>query len=227
MGLRGWLLVLGIAAIGWWFSPLSPRSSEPAPVRAIAPLAATTDLQRAGNRNPLCPLPSAVIAGQPPLQTTVPAGFPQLEIADATLQPLAGFSIDARVLSRKDYSSGREARYSPTDLALGWSRMSDDAVLSQLTITQSGRWYHYRWPHNPPITPAEIAHSSANMHMIPADAAVASALRRVDTGQRVRIHGWLVEIQASDGWHWRSSLTRDDSGAGACEVIYVCDLLTQ
>ncbi len=23
------------------------------------------------------------------------------------------------------------------------------------------------------------------------------------------------------GWHWRSSLTRDDTGPGACELVYV------
>ncbi|MDH4134437.1 MAG: hypothetical protein OEV31_06575 [Gammaproteobacteria bacterium] len=30
-----------------------------------------------------------------------------------------------------------------------------------------------------------------------------------------------VWIQASDGWQWRSSLTRTDSGNGACEVVLV------
>ena len=60
--------------------------------------------------------------------------------------------------------------------------------------------------------------------MIPADKAVASALHAVEPGQRVRIDGWLVELTASDGWRWRSSLTRDDQGGGACEVIYVCGI---
>ena len=36
--------------------------------------------------------------------------------------------------------------------------------------------------------------------------------------------GWLVQADASDGWRWRSSLSRDDSGAGACEVVYVCSI---
>ena len=140
------------------------------------------------------------------------------------LRPLAGFSIDARVLSREDYSFGREAMLSPTDLALGWGRMREDAVLARLDISQGGRWYQYRWQGDPPLPPTEIVRSSANMHLIPADAVAAAALSRVRTGERVRIDGWLVEAVAPDGWHWRSSTTRDDSGSGACEVVYVCSI---
>ena len=71
---------------------------------------------------------------------------------------------------------------------------------------------------------AEIVRSSANMHLIPADAAVAQALRGVRAGQHVRIDGWLVQADAPDGWRWRSSLTREDSGGGACELVYVCGI---
>lgn len=127
--------------------------------------------------------------------------------------PLAGFSLQATVLSRRDYATGREADYSPTDLALGWGRMQDQAVLSRLDIDQSGRWYHYRWSGEPPIAPEQIALSSANMHMIPADAGIAAALHRVQRGDRVRIEGWLVQVDGPDGWHWRSSLSRGDTGA--------------
>jgi hypothetical protein len=61
------------------------------------------------------------------------------------LRPLAGFSVEARVLSRKDYRRGREAALSPTDLALGWGAMSAPGMARRLDVTQSGRWYHYQW----------------------------------------------------------------------------------
>jgi hypothetical protein len=61
------------------------------------------------------------------------------------------------------------------------------------------------------------------MHMIPADAAIERRLKAVRPGQTVRIDGWLVEARGTDGWRWRSSITRDDTGAGACEVIFVRD----
>jgi hypothetical protein len=169
-----------------------------------------------------CPLPPRVANGEPPLQSPAPRSLAPFRLEGASLQPLAGFSVEARVLSREDYGLGREAEYSPTDLALGWGRMGEDAVLAKLEISQSSRWYHYRWRGDPPIPPGEIVRSSANMHMIPSDAAVAASLRKVEPGRRVRIDGWLVQVDANDGWHWRSSLTRSDTGDGACEVVYVC-----
>jgi hypothetical protein len=206
-------LLLGVAIVGWWFSPLSPR------VPAVAsPIAGAV---------PRCPLPPAVVPGEAPLQSPLPSDLAPFRLQAATLTPLAGFSVDARVLSREDYHAGREADLSPTDLALGWGAMRDDAVLSRLDISQSGRWYHYAWRGEPPLPPDEIARSSANMHLIPATTAVAETLHRVHRDDRVRIDGWLIEADAPDGWHWRSSLTRDDTGDGACEVIYVCAITPQ
>ena len=94
------------------------------------------------------------------------------------------------------------------------------AVQAGVEIWQPGQAKRVAWC--PPIPLDEIVRSSANMHMIPADEAVAAALRQVGKDDRVRIDGWLVEVQADDGWRWRSSLTRDDQGQGACEVVYVC-----
>jgi len=214
MSLRAWLaLGMVIGVIGWWFSPASPRAA-PLPVHAAG---ASID----------CRLPPRVRSGDSPRQTDVPASLAPFRLQAATLKPLAGFSVEARVLSREDYSVGREADLSPTDLALGWGRMRDDDVLSRLDISQGGRFYSYRWEDQPPLPPPEIVRSSANMHLIPANEAAAEALRRVRKDDRVRIDGWLVEAEATDGWRWRSSTTREDSGAGACEVIYVCSIERQ
>ncbi|HRP73912.1 MAG TPA: hypothetical protein PK743_14930, partial [Luteimonas sp.] len=170
-------LLLG--AIGWWFSPYSPRVPDaPAP-------AAGADID--------CPLPSTAALVDGPRQTGLPDHQPPFQLEAGTLTPLAGFSVSARVLGRRDYASGREADFSPTDLALGWQRMREDDVLVRLDITQSGRWYRYRWRDGPPIPPREIVTSSANMHMIPSSPDVARALRQVRPDDRVRIDGWLVQ----------------------------------
>jgi len=211
-----WRVVVIIAALlgamGWWWSSRVEPTRDDSSVTPAA----------AASHSVACTLPPRVAALDPPLQTPVPASLAGFRRNDATLTPLAGFSIDARVLSRRDYRSDREARYAPTDLALGWGRMRDDAVLWRLTISQSARWYRYRYGGEPPIPQAEIDRSAANMHMIPGSDGIADALAEVKSGERVRIDGWLVEARAPDGWRWRSSTTRDDTGAGACEVVYVC-----
>ena len=209
MNARTLAALAALIAVGWWFSPMSPRAP------AASPMLASGQAQG-------CELPPRVGALGDPLQTAVPGHLRPFRLQAATLSPLAGFSVDAKVLSRHDYDRGRESALSPVDLALGWGRMREDAVTGQLDIRQSGRWYRYRYSGQPPIPAQEIAHSSANMHMIPASAEVAQALDQVAAGERVRIDGWLVEARADDGWRWRSSTRRDDTGGGACEVVYVC-----
>ncbi|GHC08318.1 hypothetical protein [Thermomonas carbonis] len=212
------IAVLGCLLLGWWLS-------NPAPTLPIPDNTRIADITRADTS--ACPLPPLVARGAAPLQSEIPSAMPALSMEGATLQPLAGFSIEARVLGREDYRIGREAEFSPTDLALGWGRMTEDAVLAQLKISQGGRWYRYSWKHEPPIPLGEIIRSSANMHMLPADDRVAAALGDVEAGERVRIDGWLVQVNSPDGWRWRSSLTREDSGGGACEVVYVCSITRQ
>ncbi|MDY0021102.1 hypothetical protein [Arenimonas caeni] len=159
-----------------------------------------------------------------PLQANV-GDAPVYDIQGHRLRPLAGFALEARVLRREDYRFDRESSLSPTDLALGWGPMADPQVYQRLDISQRGRWYYYRWgAEGPPIPLQEIIRSSANMHLVPADATVAAAIRRVQADQTVRLRGWLVEVEDANGWRWRSSLSREDSGSGACELIYVCEI---
>ena len=141
-------------------------------------------------------------------------------IETAMLTTRAHVEITARVLSRKDYSWGADADLVPVDLALGWGRMSDSDVLAKIDITQSGRFYYWHVKEFP-IPRREIETSSANMHMIPADPDVKRQLDQVREGQLVRIEGFLVDARRADGWRWNTSMTREDTGAGACELIYV------
>ena len=136
------------------------------------------------------------------------------------LSPLAEFSIKARVLGREDYRFDREAELAPMDLALGWGPMSDEAVLKEIDISQSGRWY--RWSSKRfPIPRRDIERHSANMHLIPADDWVEDTLAEIREGSLVELNGFLVEATSGDGWRWRSSLSREDTGARSCELVFV------
>jgi hypothetical protein len=167
-----------------------------------------------------------MLAPNDPVQSDFDAPQPAIPLKDATLHPLAKFSLTARVLSRDDYRFDAESDLSPTDLAFGWGRMSDSAVLRGIDISQSGRFYYWQTK-SFPIPRREIETHSANMHMIPADAAIAYQLKRVHVGDVVSLEGVLVEADKANGWRWRSSLTRDDTGDGACELVYVQSLSIQ
>lgn len=202
------LIIVACLALAWWL--------------AHPPGANISPETRALLANAACPLPPRVPRGEVPLQTQAPASLNLPSIDGAKLTPLAGFSVDARVLGRENYYADAGAKFSPVDLTLGWGRMREDAVLDKLSITQGGRFFYYRWQHTPPIPVDEIVRSASNMHIIPATPDVARALDSVKSGDRVLIDGWLVRIDRDNGWHWVSSLSRTDSGDGACELIYTC-----
>jgi len=167
---------------------------------------------------PLAPSPG-VLAIDAPEQIDLDDGA-SLQRGEVTLRTRAHFALTARVLSREDYHVDAGASLAPVDLALGWGRMSDSDVLKDITISQENRFYHWHVDHFP-IPRREIETSSANMHMIPADAAVRHELERVRTGEVIHLEGFLVDANRPDGWHWRTSMTREDTGNGACELVFV------
>ncbi|MCU0755376.1 MAG: hypothetical protein MUE46_09670 [Xanthomonadales bacterium] len=187
------LLALGIAGGVWHLIDAPPRAIHPGP---------------------------GIQAPEEPIQRPSPDAA-LIRHGAYTLEPRAHFDITARLLSSQRYFADRGAALSPIDWALGWGRMSDDAVLDQLKVAQGGRFFTYRWHLQPPIPAEEIVRSVTNTHLIPANDAIWRQLKRIPAGRVVRIEGLLVDAADDDGFRWKSSLTRNDTGAGACELIYV------
>ena len=160
-----------------------------------------------------------VLAPESPLQQTVAGAEPFLH-GDYELTPLAAFEVKARVLGREDYSLDAGASLSPMDLALGWGRMSDERILEHIDIRQSGRFYFWSTDQFP-IPRREIESHSANMHLVPSRPGVESIMDDVREGQLIALRGFLIRARHRNGATWSSSLTREDTGNGACETIYV------
>lgn len=201
---RGLVYVLLLVLAFAWWQGRSPASIPPVDLPADAPAAFSPGLGLAG----------------PPIQNDIDWRMSPLTAGDFELRPQARFEIEARVLGRQDYRRGTEAMLSPMDLALGWGRMADPDILDSIRIRQSGRFYHWRVDQFP-IPRREIEQSSANMHLIPANEEIGQQLRSIGEGDTVRLAGFLVHVDRADGWRWRTSLTRDDTGAGACEIVLV------
>jgi hypothetical protein len=138
-----------------------------------------------------------------------------------TLTPRAHYDITARVLGNEGYKLDTLAGLVPEDLALGWGPMSDNRALKTMDISQSARFYSWRPGADTPISRDIIITHSANTHVIPADQSVQKQLAGVRVGEVVRLTGTLVDATRDDGVWIRTSLTRTDTGAGACEVLLV------
>lgn len=160
-----------------------------------------------------------VMAPDEPLQTML-AGGDSFSDKGFRITPRAKFSARVRVLSRERYWLGTLAKLSPIDLAVGWGPMSDSAVLKSIDVSQSNRFFY--WHTNEfPIERAVIESSASNWHMVPANRRVEKILGRVHTGDVITIAGSLIDVVGPDGGSMSTSLSRTDTGAGACEVIWL------
>jgi hypothetical protein len=157
-----------------------------------------------------------VLAASEPEQRDI-GSAPVIERGEFRLRPRAEFSATVRILHREDYSVGALAKLVPTDFAVGWGPMSDSAVLADIEISQGNRFYYWR-TENWPIERFAIETHSANWHVIPENSSVGRELGRLRTGSVVELRGQLVDIEGGEGG-MRTSLTRGDTGAGACEIL--------
>jgi hypothetical protein len=162
--------------------------------------------------------PGVLVTEQPLQIVQQPTRF---MIDDYHITRRARFQIRARVLSTEPYYTSRTADLSPLDLALGWGVMSDQAVIDRIAISQGGRWYHTRYDLPAPVPEAQIVASSSNMHMIPARKDIGRSLKKLRVGDIITLTGYLVDVDHDSGWQWRTSMSRTDSGDGACEIVFV------
>lgn len=160
------------------------------------------------------------IAADDPLQSELEA--PQtVTRGDFQVIAQARFSAEVRVLGRERYRLGDLADVSPLDIAVGWGPMSDSTVLADLDVWQSGRFYFWHYDDEPPVPTQVIESHSANWHLVPANSTVWRKLRGLRVGDVVKLDGTLVNLENPDVGTMTTSLRRDDTGAGACEIIYV------
>jgi len=171
-------------------------------------------------KEPTVELGPGVRAANDPVQINSDS-IPSFMFGDYQIIPQAEFDLQGKILAKKYYSdSGSDLAF--VDLAMGWGNMSDESVLKDITITQSGRWY--RWTVDAfPIPKREIETHSANMHIMAADEDIRDRIEETPAGSIIGFKGYLIRAEKPDGWHWQSSMTRKDTGGGACELVFVKD----
>ena len=177
--------------------------------------------------NPPVSYPPGVLVSRTPLQTDASPDEALLSYGKFELKALAHFSLDARVLHRKIYRYDRGAVLVPVDLAVGWGPMSDQAVLDRLKISQASRFFFYEYKGQPPIAREEITSHATNLHLIPSSKEIAAQCRTLRSGDLIHLSGLLVEASGPGIGTWRSSLSRTDSGNGACELVWVKEINTR
>jgi len=109
---------------------------------------------------------------------------------------------------------------SPMDIVIGWQKMSNPEVLSQIHIEQDNRFYFWHVDEFP-IPRHEIELYSTNLHLIPHDTAIQEKLFTLKPGDVISLQGHLTDVKKPDGFIWSTSRVRNDDGDGACEILLV------
>jgi hypothetical protein len=170
---------------------------------------------------------SPIDVSQPPEQTAVDNADPIRLEADGyefVITPLAHYVLRGVVVSSESYRTGWNSNLSPCDVAVVWGELAADDAWQKLAWSQSGRWYYWRWRGQQPFTNEDVVRSSSNTHVVPASSDLASAARSLTPGDIAELGGELVRIDGRKGqgkvW-WKSSLSRNDTGDGSCELLYL------
>lgn len=140
-----------------------------------------------------------------------------------TLTHHAQMDVDAVVVTTRNFgdSSNIMDQIAPKDLGLAWGNVSAPFILRRIRFNTDGRFMSWRLKEPVPLSNLEIAMSMGNFHLIPASKRVADSINRVVPGDKVRLQGFLVTALHPSGWTATSSLSRSDSGEGACEIMVV------
>ncbi len=148
---------------------------------------------------------------------------------DYAVNPLHNYTITGVVVSKHDYNPDetdieRPIRY---DLCIVWGKnISEKTYIStDISFSQSQRFCNYSYHNSPTFYTQQIS----NNHIVTTNGAILDKLQSVNPGDEVKISGQLVNLSVmgndSNGQivnnTWKSSTDRKDTGAGACEVIYV------
>lgn len=151
------------------------------------------------------------------------------------LTPLYDYEINGLIVNKLDYSFlavYERNKVSPMDLCIIWGSNVKSRVFQEkdLEFTQDYRFCNYRWRGEIKFNPSE----GVNNHLVVDNKEMEKKIRRLKAGDQVRIRGKLVDLVARrvgeireeepEYFELKTSVTRDDTGAGACEEIYVEEL---
>jgi hypothetical protein len=133
----------------------------------------------------------------------------------------ARYDITARVLRKEIYRIDGGANLAPVDLGLGWGAMSDTTVVDALG---SRRWavsvLEAEGLASFPLTAAQTVAQAAQVHAIPADAAIERRLRSLRPGRSCGFRA-ISSTSAGRTASAGGRLSRNDTGDGACEIMWI------
>lgn len=151
----------------------------------------------------------------------IPITFPD---GEAILKPVATYIASVKIGGTKKYSSPWSSDVAKYDLLMLWGRLAAENLKGKIKFKQDMRWTQFMVKNGSGFEVGYVSSHSSNTHAIPANKNILKTISRLSKGTIVEMKGYLVALEGTYKggkiW-WNSSLKRDDTGAGACEVFYI------
>lgn len=138
---------------------------------------------------------------------------------EVAIRLLAEYKLKGVVKAKKKYND-YPSQISKYDIAIAWGDLNKEKNDEHIKYTQGSRWYYYNYSGDFPKDGDFIASNSANVHLVHSNQEILDKLKKIRRNDYVSIEGYLIEAIFPNG-PWRSSLSRTDTGNGACEILYV------
>jgi hypothetical protein len=166
-----------------------------------------------------------------PLQRAVAAPAFQAHAGqvDYRIAPVADYEITGLVVSRHDADTwwdwihrASNDHLNVVDLCMVWGANAADGAYEKMSFS-SGQFVCYYSSRDDTAWQPQYTRALSNNHLLTEDPHIARQLRRLRVGDQVRIGGQLASYSHDAGFAFTrgTSLTREDTGNGACETIFV------
>lgn len=144
-----------------------------------------------------------------------------------TITAISKYEISAIIRGKENYYFGWKSHFSPIDLCLSWGKLNTSEIEKYITYSQSNRWYYFKYKNQCTVNKNYISQHSSNNHIIPNNKNILKAIKSTEINNKIKLNGYLVKIygmKEKNRYWWNSSLTRNDTGNGSCEVFYVTEV---
>ncbi len=145
-----------------------------------------------------------------------------------TVKPLYEYQLYGMIVSQHNSSSWWDYYHrvwkdslNIKDIGVLWGDNLKTEVYKDMKF-KSGAWTLYWYYPDAEVRSRFNETHGSNNHLLAADSAVIDAINKAHTGDQICFEGYLAEY-GYPGWSRGTSISRTDTGSGACEVVFVTE----
>ncbi len=150
---------------------------------------------------------------------------PELIVDHYTVRYMEPFNLNARVIVTNRHTTDQMSDFSPIDVGVAWGPLGEEGKLDLSKFYQKERFLYWKGQKIDDVPYWDVRKHIGHLHVIPADDYVLQELYALQPNDLISFRGHLVRVDNNEGRGiWVSSRSRTDTGAQACEIVYITDL---